>query len=91
MERPEDGDLPTLPKGARPLRAGRPLIEFLGLEDMTPEDLQAWRREQSLSQARLATLLGVDVMTVSRWERGLREIPPFLHLALRALESVLQS
>jgi transcriptional regulator with XRE-family HTH domain len=58
---------------------------------MTPEDLQAWRREQSLSQARLATLLGVDVMTVSRWERGLREIPPFLHLALRALESVLQS
>jgi hypothetical protein len=25
-------------------------------------------------------------LTVSRWERGVREIPSFLHLALRCLE-----
>lgn len=55
---------------------------------MTPTELRAWRKQAGLSQAGLASLLGVDVMTVSRWERGEREIPPFLHLALRALESV---
>lgn len=35
-----------------------------------------------LSQAELAAQLEVDVMTVSRWERGVRSIPPFLRLAL---------
>jgi transcriptional regulator with XRE-family HTH domain len=54
---------------------------------MAPESLQEWRRKQGLSQGKLAALLGVDVMTVSRWERGTREIPSFLHLALQALES----
>jgi transcriptional regulator with XRE-family HTH domain len=53
---------------------------------MTPADLQAWRTSAGLSQAGLAALLGVNVMTVSRWERGLRSIPPFLHLALKALD-----
>jgi len=67
---------------------GRPLIEFLGLVDMAPESLQEWRRRQGISQGKLATLLGVNVMTVSRWERGVREIPPFLHLALLAIEFV---
>ena len=52
---------------------------------MTPADLQTWRKEAGFSQSGLAAVLGVDVMTVSRWERGTREIPPFLHLALRAL------
>jgi transcriptional regulator with XRE-family HTH domain len=49
---------------------------------MTPTDLQAWRQQAGLSQVGLAALLGVDVMTISRWERGERAIPPFLHLAL---------
>lgn len=39
-----------------------------------------------ISQAGLAKLLGVDVMTVSRWERGIVNIPSYLHLALDALE-----
>ena len=53
---------------------------------MTPTELRAWRTTAGLSQGRLSALLGVDVMTISRWERGLREIPPYLHLALSALD-----
>lgn len=77
--------MPPVPDNTVAAQVGRPLIEFLGLVDMAPEDLQTWRRKQDVTQAGLALLLGVDVMTVSRWERGLREIPPYLHLALRAL------
>ena len=56
---------------------------------MEPEDLVEWRRRNKYSQAKLAKVLGVDVMTVSRWERGFRDrkgIPPFLHYALQWLE-----
>ena len=56
---------------------------------MTPTDLKNWRHEHKMSQGTLALALGVDVMTISRWERGLRSIPPFLHLALERLDSVL--
>jgi transcriptional regulator with XRE-family HTH domain len=52
---------------------------------MNAADLQAWRSTQNLSQAELADLLEVDKMTVSRWERGVRAIPPFLRLALQSL------
>jgi len=54
---------------------------------MTPADLRAWRKTAGLSQSELASALGVAVMTVSRWERGQREIPSFLHLALKALSA----
>ena len=54
---------------------------------MTPGELREWRQINGYSQTRLARELKVDVMTVSRWERGIRkEIPPFLELALQALE-----
>ncbi len=53
---------------------------------MNPTELQAWRKKNSYSQGRLATALGVIPLTISRWERGVREIPSFLHLALRCLE-----
>lgn len=52
---------------------------------MTPAELKAARLDKGLSQAALATILGVDVMTVSRWERALREIPPFLGLAMKSI------
>ncbi len=55
---------------------------------MTPTELRAWRAEAGLSQGQLSACLGVDIMTVSRWERGLRAIPPFLHLALQGLKSL---
>lgn len=53
---------------------------------MTPEELKTWRERNSYSQSQLANALGVDTMTISRWEREVRKIPSFLALALRALE-----
>jgi transcriptional regulator with XRE-family HTH domain len=53
---------------------------------MTSDELKKWREGNGYSQARLAKALEVAVMTVSRWERGVRAIPAFLHLALRCLE-----
>ena len=53
---------------------------------MTSDELKKWREVNGYSQARLAKVLAVAVMTVSRWERGVRAIPPFLRLALRCLE-----
>jgi len=54
---------------------------------MTPKQLKLWRKKNSYSQVNLAKVLGVDVMTVSRWERGMmKNLPPFLKLALKYLE-----
>jgi len=53
---------------------------------MTSEELKSWRKKCNYSQSRLAEALSVDVMTISRWERKIRSIPSFLHLALRCLE-----
>lgn len=52
---------------------------------MKGEELQTWRVEHGYSQSQLAEALGVITLTVSRWETGGREIPPFLHLALKSL------
>lgn len=53
---------------------------------MKSNELKKWRSSNKYSQSQLARVLGVDVMTISRWERGTRKIPSFLDLALRALE-----
>lgn len=53
---------------------------------MMPDELKKWRDKNTYSQSQLSNALGVATMTVSRWERGVREIPSFLALALRALE-----
>lgn len=53
---------------------------------MTSDELRKWREVNGYSQARLSKVLAVAVMTVSRWERGVRSTPPFLHLALKTLE-----
>lgn len=34
----------------------------------------------------MSLVLGVDVITISRWERGIQKIPPFLHYALKYIE-----
>jgi transcriptional regulator with XRE-family HTH domain len=49
------------------------------------EQIKAWRLKRDLSQNDLAELLNVDVMTISRWERGERTAPAFLALALEGL------
>jgi DNA-binding transcriptional regulator YiaG len=53
---------------------------------MDAKQLQEWRRRNGYSQGKLSKVLGVDVMTVSRWERQVTAIPPFLHLTLECLE-----
>ena len=53
---------------------------------MTHIELKRWREEHNYSQSQLAKALGTHVMTVSQWERNIRTIPTFLHLALRCLE-----
>ena len=56
------------------------------IKTMTPKELKKWRESSSYSQSQLAKVLGVNVMTISRWERGVRSIPSFLHLTLECLE-----
>jgi transcriptional regulator with XRE-family HTH domain len=53
---------------------------------MKREHLQAWRKKTGYSQGQLSRILGVDVMTVSRWERGIMQIPSYLKWALAYLE-----
>ena len=52
---------------------------------MKPTELKAWRKKNGYSQAQLAKVLGVITLTISRWELGVREMPPFLHLALESV------
>jgi transcriptional regulator with XRE-family HTH domain len=54
---------------------------------MTPDDLKTWRKKHGYTQVTLAGALNVIPLTVSRWERSVREIPSFLGLALEALEA----
>ena len=53
---------------------------------MTPQELKKWRKLNGYSQSQLAKVLGVASLTISRWERGARAIPVFLHLTLKCVE-----
>ena len=53
--------------------------------NMTPDKLRKWRKANGYSQSQLAKVLQVHVMTISKWERGERAIPPFLELALKSV------
>lgn len=55
-------------------------------EVMTSKQLQQWRKRNGYSQSQLARVLKVAPLSISRWERGDRAIPSFLHLALECLE-----
>jgi DNA-binding XRE family transcriptional regulator len=54
---------------------------------MKPNELKAWRKKHKVSQAKLAKALGVNTLTISRWERRVYDIPPYLSLALKGLEA----
>jgi DNA-binding transcriptional regulator YiaG len=53
---------------------------------MTGTQLKAQREEIRLSQSQLAAAFGVNVMTVSRWEREVQAPPPYVELALSELK-----
>lgn len=53
---------------------------------MTKEELAALRERLELTQQQLADKLGVDRVTIARWETGTRAIPAFLGLALQTVE-----
>jgi len=56
------------------------------LATMKPAELKAARKKLGFSQSQLAEALGVDRVSVARWETGTRRIPPMLRLALKALQ-----
>lgn len=47
--------------------------------------IQRARESKGLSQPELAQLIGVDRMTVSRWERGVYAVPRRNYFALEAI------
>jgi transcriptional regulator with XRE-family HTH domain len=53
---------------------------------VTARELLKWRKKNKCSQGILALILEVDIVTISRWERGVQKIPPFLRYALRYIE-----
>ena len=53
---------------------------------MTGSELRAARERLNLTQAGLATLLGVHSRTVSAWEYGRQKCPAYVQLALERLE-----
>jgi transcriptional regulator with XRE-family HTH domain len=55
-----------------------------------PQELRKWREDRGLARRELAEALGVHLMAVAFWEWGKRRIPPFLHLALKALDMELE-
>lgn len=54
--------------------------------NMQPKELVQWRKKNGYSQIKLGKALGVATITVYRWEKAMRKIPSFLHLALECLE-----
>jgi DNA-binding XRE family transcriptional regulator len=53
---------------------------------MHPYELTTWRKSHGFTQTELGEILGVKKTTVYRWEKNMRIIPPFLHLALKCIE-----
>jgi DNA-binding XRE family transcriptional regulator len=54
---------------------------------MKGKELKNWRAKHNLTQLELAHYLHVGRVTVARWEVAIRAIPPFLFLALEAIEN----
>lgn len=53
---------------------------------MDGADVRDWRKARSIKQAVLAEILGINMMTVANWETGRTLAPPFIHLALEAVD-----
>jgi DNA-binding XRE family transcriptional regulator len=55
---------------------------------MTPTELTERRKALGLTQTELAKALGVSRATIAAWEGGRFNIPPYLWLALKALQEI---
>jgi transcriptional regulator with XRE-family HTH domain len=53
---------------------------------MKPDELRRRREALGMTQDDLARELGVKMMTVCRWERGVYPIPRHIGLAIEAIE-----
>lgn len=53
---------------------------------MKPEEMKRRREALGLTQAQLARELGLDSITVSRYERGVHPIPKTVELAFELVE-----
>ncbi|MBA3241067.1 MAG: helix-turn-helix transcriptional regulator [Acidobacteria bacterium] len=53
---------------------------------MSPEEFKRRREELGMTQDEIASALGIKMMTVSRWERGVHPIPRHIGLALESIE-----
>src|SRR5262247_3269929 len=62
-----------------------PLPEDWGTR-VDSDGLRTWRKLRRINQRDLAAILGVSHITVARWELGDNPVPPYLHLALEAIE-----
>ena len=64
------------------------LLASMPRSDASPADLARWRQELGFSQQDLAVELGVGLMTVSRWERGLTRPPAWAVGRILAMRGV---
>ncbi|NHB94026.1 helix-turn-helix domain-containing protein [Photorhabdus cinerea] len=52
---------------------------------LSAEEMRFLRIEMNMSQKLLSNLLGVDIQTIARWEKGQSSIPRVADVALRSL------
>ncbi|CAH0532126.1 hypothetical protein UAM5_00009 [Ralstonia phage UAM5] len=55
---------------------------------MTGAGLRAWRRRHGLTQAQAAECLGIQAVTVSQYERGVRRTPNTVALLCAAYDDL---
>jgi len=54
------------------------------MKDASNHPIASWRRDKGVTQSALADLLGVEAMTVSRWETGAALPRPKLWAKIKA-------
>lgn len=55
------------------------------MEQQNP--VKTWREKNRYTQIQLSELLNVSNVTVCKWENGTSPVPPYVMLALEALEA----
>lgn len=82
----ETGQPVKFPSEAARDRASLEAVGLRMLTDMSAPEIKARRKELGLTQGQMAERLKVDVMTVSRWERGITKIRPREAFRIRTMK-----